>query len=81
MITCLVFFIHCSTFIKMNLLHLMPHYLVNFVHFRNTLKKAQIFGSSYAFSHAFIYFAYAVGFRFGAYLIQAGRVTPEGMFV
>ncbi|XP_034509139.1 ATP-binding cassette sub-family B member 5 [Ailuropoda melanoleuca] len=48
---------------------------------RNTLKKAQIFGSCYAFSHAFIYFAYAVGFRFGAYLIQAGRVTPEGMFV
>ncbi|XP_073754676.1 ATP-binding cassette sub-family B member 5 isoform X2 [Callorhinus ursinus] len=48
---------------------------------RNTLKKAQIFGSCYAFSHAFVYFAYAVGFRFGAYLIQAGRVTPEGMFV
>nr|XP_035969037.1 ATP-binding cassette sub-family B member 5 isoform X3 [Halichoerus grypus] len=48
---------------------------------RNTLKKAQIFGSCYAFSHAFVYFAYAVGFRFGAYLIQAGRVTPEGMFI
>ncbi|XP_038296994.1 ATP-binding cassette sub-family B member 5 isoform X20 [Canis lupus familiaris] len=48
---------------------------------RNTLKKAQIFGSCYAFSHAFLYFAYAMGFRFGAYLIQAGRVTPEGIFV
>ncbi|XP_019507534.1 PREDICTED: ATP-binding cassette sub-family B member 5, partial [Hipposideros armiger] len=48
---------------------------------RNTLKKAQIIGSCYAFSHAFVYFAYAVGFRFGVYLIQAGRMTPEGMFI
>ncbi|KAI4543846.1 hypothetical protein MG293_006640 [Ovis ammon polii] len=48
---------------------------------RNTLKKAQIIGICYAFSHAFVYFAYAVGFRFGTYLIQAGRMTPEGMFI
>ncbi|XP_060052095.1 ATP-binding cassette sub-family B member 5 [Erinaceus europaeus] len=48
---------------------------------RNTLKKAQIIGICYAFSHAFVYFAYAAGFRFGAYLIQAGRMTPEGMFI
>ncbi|XP_027629986.1 LOW QUALITY PROTEIN: ATP-binding cassette sub-family B member 5 [Tupaia chinensis] len=48
---------------------------------RNALKKAQIIGSCYAFSHAFVYFAYAAGFRFGIYLIQAGRMTPEGMFV
>ncbi|XP_054547892.1 ATP-binding cassette sub-family B member 5 [Talpa occidentalis] len=48
---------------------------------RNTLKKAQIIGSCYAISHAFVYFAYAAGFRYGAYLIQAGRMTPEGMFI
>lgn len=65
----------------MFLLFVMLHYLVNFVHFRKTLKKAQIIGSCYAFSHAFVYFAYAVGFRFGVYLIQAGRMTPEGMFM
>eukprot|EP00069_Balaena_mysticetus_P020694 bmy_13185T0 len=47
---------------------------------RNTLKKAQIIGICYAFSHAFVYFAYAACFRFGTYLIQAGRMTPEGMF-
>ncbi|KAB1276769.1 ATP-binding cassette sub-family B member 5, partial [Camelus dromedarius] len=48
---------------------------------RNTLKKAQITGVCYAFSHAFVYFAYAAGFRFGTYLIQSGRMTPEGMFM
>ncbi|KAM6202323.1 ATP-binding cassette sub-family B member 5 [Rhynchocyon petersi] len=47
---------------------------------RNALRKAQIFGSCYAFSHAFVYFSYAAGFRFGAYLIQTGRMTTEGMF-
>uniref|UniRef100_A0A8C3VL98 ATP binding cassette subfamily B member 5 n=1 Tax=Catagonus wagneri TaxID=51154 RepID=A0A8C3VL98_9CETA len=48
---------------------------------RNALKKAQIIGICYAFSHAFVYFAYAAGFRFGTHLIKAGRMTPEGMFI
>ncbi|KAL6081798.1 hypothetical protein STEG23_030119, partial [Scotinomys teguina] len=48
---------------------------------RNALKRAHITGSCYAVSHAFVYFAHAAGFRFGAYLIQAGRMTPEGMFI
>ncbi|KYO26786.1 ATP-binding cassette sub-family B member 5 isoform X1 [Alligator mississippiensis] len=49
--------------------------------YRNAQKKAQIYGSCYAFSQAFLYFTYAAGFRFGAYLITAGRMTPEGVFV
>ncbi|XP_076407695.1 ATP-binding cassette sub-family B member 5 isoform X3 [Peromyscus maniculatus bairdii] len=48
---------------------------------RNAVKRAHIAGSCYAVSHAFMYFAHAAGFRFGAYLIQAGRMTPEGMFI
>uniref|UniRef100_A0ABK0L5B8 ATP binding cassette subfamily B member 5 n=1 Tax=Rattus norvegicus TaxID=10116 RepID=A0ABK0L5B8_RAT len=48
---------------------------------RNALKRAHITGSCYAVSHAFVHFAHAAGFRFGAYLIQAGRMTPEGMFI
>lgn len=52
-----------------------------FVYFRNAVKRAHIAGSCYAVSHAFMYFAHAAGFRFGAYLIQAGRMTPEGMFM
>lgn len=56
-------------------------HLGNAVPFRNALKKAQITGSCYAFSHAFVYLAYAAGFRLGAYLIQVGRMTPEGLFM
>ncbi|XP_055463525.1 ATP-binding cassette sub-family B member 5 [Psammomys obesus] len=48
---------------------------------RNALKRAHIAGSCYAVSHAFVHFAHAAGFRFGAYLIRAGRMTPEGMFI
>nr|XP_044991577.1 ATP-binding cassette sub-family B member 5 [Jaculus jaculus] len=48
---------------------------------RNNLKKAQIVGGCYAFGHAFLYFAHAAAFQFGAYLVQAGRMTPEGMFI
>ncbi|XP_051009908.1 ATP-binding cassette sub-family B member 5 [Acomys russatus] len=47
---------------------------------RNALKRAHITGSCYAVSHAFVHFAHAAGFRFGAYLIRTGRTTPEGMF-
>jgi ATP-binding cassette subfamily B (MDR/TAP) protein 5 len=51
------------------------------VYFRNALKRAHITGCCYAVSHAFVHFAHAAGFRFGAYLIQAGRMMPEGMFM
>ncbi|KAM7323774.1 hypothetical protein ACRRTK_017880 [Alexandromys fortis] len=47
---------------------------------RNVLKRAHITGSCYAVGHAFVYFAHSAGFPFGAYLIRAGRMTPEGMF-
>uniref|UniRef100_A0A674I7H9 ATP-binding cassette sub-family B member 5 n=1 Tax=Terrapene triunguis TaxID=2587831 RepID=A0A674I7H9_9SAUR len=48
--------------------------------YRNAQKKAQIYGSCYAFSQAFMYFTYAASFRLGAYLITVGRMTPEGVF-
>ncbi|XP_006138405.2 ATP-binding cassette sub-family B member 5 isoform X1 [Pelodiscus sinensis] len=48
--------------------------------YRNAQKKAQIYGSCYAFSQAFMYFTYAASFRFGAYLITVGRMTPESVF-
>ncbi|XP_063777832.1 ATP-binding cassette sub-family B member 5-like isoform X2 [Pseudophryne corroboree] len=45
--------------------------------YRNSQRKAQIYGICFAFSQSFIFFAYAASFRFGAYLIQVGRMNVE----
>nr|DBA25042.1 TPA: hypothetical protein GDO54_012615 [Pyxicephalus adspersus] len=45
--------------------------------FRNSQHKAQIYGLCFALSQSFIFFAYAASFRFGAYLIQVGRMNFE----
>ncbi|XP_040208747.1 ATP-binding cassette sub-family B member 5-like isoform X2 [Rana temporaria] len=45
--------------------------------FKNSQRKAQIYGICFAFSQSFIYFAYATSYRFGAYLIQEGRMNVE----
>ncbi|XP_073533918.1 ATP-binding cassette sub-family B member 5-like isoform X3 [Phyllobates terribilis] len=45
--------------------------------YRNTQRKAQIYGICFAFSQSFIYFAYAASYRFGAYLINVGRLNVE----
>lgn len=45
--------------------------------FRNSQRKAQIYGICFAFSQSFIFFAYAASFRFGAYLIKVGRMNVE----
>ncbi|XP_073486150.1 ATP-binding cassette sub-family B member 5-like isoform X1 [Aquarana catesbeiana] len=45
--------------------------------FKNSQRKAQIYGICFAFSQSFIFFAYATSYRFGAYLIQEGRMTVE----
>lgn len=48
---------------------------------RNSQKKAHVYGFTYSFSQAMIYFAYAACFRFGAWLIEAGRINVEGVFL
>ncbi|XP_040208744.1 ATP-dependent translocase ABCB1-like isoform X2 [Rana temporaria] len=49
--------------------------------YRNAQRKAQVYGICFAFSQSFIYFTYAVCYRFGAYLIEAGRMNSEEVFL
>ena len=48
---------------------------------RNSRKKANIYGLTYSFSQAMIFFVYAACFRFGSWLIVEGRMTMEGVFL
>ncbi|KAM4688617.1 ATP-binding cassette sub-family B member 5-like [Discoglossus pictus] len=49
--------------------------------FRNAQRKAQTYGICFAFSQSFIHFTYAACYRFGAYMIQIGRMNPEQVFI
>ncbi|XP_075443273.1 ATP-binding cassette sub-family B member 5 isoform X1 [Ascaphus truei] len=49
--------------------------------YRNSQRKAQIYGICFAFSQSFIHFAYAASYRFGAYMIQIGRMNAENVFL
>ncbi|TWW79227.1 Multidrug resistance protein 1 [Takifugu flavidus] len=51
------------------------------VPYKNSQKKAKIYGLTYSFSQAMIFFVYAACFRFGSWLIEAGRMDVEGVFL
>uniref|UniRef100_A0A7N8YA32 ATP-binding cassette, sub-family B (MDR/TAP), member 4 n=1 Tax=Mastacembelus armatus TaxID=205130 RepID=A0A7N8YA32_9TELE len=51
------------------------------VPYKNAQKKAHVYGITFSFSQAMIYFAYAGCFRFGTWLLQNGRMDLEGVFL
>uniref|UniRef100_A0A8C4I9G7 ATP-binding cassette, sub-family B (MDR/TAP), member 4 n=1 Tax=Dicentrarchus labrax TaxID=13489 RepID=A0A8C4I9G7_DICLA len=51
------------------------------VPYKNSKKKAHVYGFTFSFSQSMIYFAYAGCFRFGAWLINEGRMDTEGVFL
>ncbi|XP_062322019.1 ATP-binding cassette, sub-family B (MDR/TAP), member 4 isoform X2 [Osmerus eperlanus] len=51
------------------------------VPYKNSQKKAHVYGLTFSFSQAMIYFAYAGCFRFGAWLIEVNRMDFESVFL
>lgn len=44
------------------------------------LRNAQLYGMSFGFSQAVVFYLYAAAFRFGAYLVAQGEMEPDKVY-
>ncbi|XP_053743936.1 ATP-binding cassette, sub-family B (MDR/TAP), member 4 [Synchiropus splendidus] len=51
------------------------------VPYKNAKRKSHVQGMAFGFSQCILYFGYAAVFRFGAWLIEEGRMDVEGVFL
>uniref|UniRef100_A0A803JQ19 ATP-binding cassette sub-family B member 5 n=1 Tax=Xenopus tropicalis TaxID=8364 RepID=A0A803JQ19_XENTR len=49
--------------------------------YRNSQKRAQVYGICFALSQSFIYFSYAATFRFGGLMLELGRTNSEELIL
>jgi hypothetical protein len=48
--------------------------------FRTNIKAAQLTGLTLGFSQGVVFMIYAGAFRFGAYMVTTGDMTPDNVF-
>ena len=60
--------------------HFIYYFIVVVDYFRGSRKKANLYGLTWGVSQCLIYFAFAVAFGFGGYLVGIGQMNFQDVF-